>query len=78
MCYKKMGREHSSMMIFDCSRKLNDAHTSCKLCKQNMVDKNEPPAEMDLHCGLENLGPDGTYYMGGVNNGLGLGKLHVN
>ena len=66
------------MMIFDCSHKLNDAHTSCKVCKRNMVDKNEPPAGMDLNCGLKNLGLDGTCYMGGVNNGLGLGKLQVN
>ena len=43
-----------------------------------MVDKNEPPAGMDLNCGLKNLGLDGTCYMGGVNNGLGLGKLQVN
>jgi hypothetical protein len=34
----------------------------------------EPAAGMELHGGLENPGPDGTYYMGGVNNGLGLGK----
>lgn len=33
----------------------------------------EPPAGMELHGGLENPGPDGAYYMGGVNNGLGLG-----
>ena len=33
----------------------------------------EPPAGMELHGGPENPGPDGAYYMGGVNNGLGLG-----
>ena len=33
----------------------------------------EPPAGMELHGRLENPGPDGAYYMGGVNNGLGLG-----
>jgi len=33
----------------------------------------EPPAGMELHGGMENPGPDGSYYMGGVNNGLGLG-----
>jgi len=34
----------------------------------------EPSAGMELHGGPENPGPDGAYYMGGVNNGLGLGK----
>lgn len=33
----------------------------------------EPPAGMELQGGLENPGPDGAYYMGGVNTGLGLG-----
>jgi hypothetical protein len=37
----------------------------------------EPPAGMDLHGGPDNPGPDGAYYMGGINNGLRLGKLQV-
>jgi hypothetical protein len=28
-----------------------------------------------LHNGSQVVAPDGTFYMGGVNNGLGLGEL---
>ena len=36
----------------------------------------KPPVCMDLHGEPDNSGPDGAYYMGDVNNGLGLGKLN--
>ena len=36
----------------------------------------KPPVCMDLHGESDNSGPDGAYYMGDVNNGLGLGKLN--
>ncbi|KAF8149133.1 hypothetical protein B0H34DRAFT_758164 [Crassisporium funariophilum] len=34
-----------------------------------------PPVGQELLGGIENPGPDGNYYMGGVNNGLGIGKF---
>jgi hypothetical protein len=34
-----------------------------------------PPVGRELYGGIENPGPDGNYYMGGVNNGLGIGKF---
>lgn len=37
----------------------------------------EPPSGTDLHGGPENPREDGSYYMGGVNNGLGLGVLFL-
>ena len=41
---------------------------------QSNNEENLAPVGEDLLGGLENLATDGAYYMGGVNNGLGLGK----
>ena len=37
----------------------------------------EQPVGVELLGGLDNIGEDGYYYMGGVNNGLGLGLCNA-
>ena len=44
-----------------------------------MIDEDinlEAPSGAELHGGLENPQEDGDYYMGGVNNGRGLGRCN--
>jgi hypothetical protein len=45
------------------------------LDEQVDIENAVPPAGVELYRGLEEPDTDGTYYMGGVNNGRGLGKL---
>ena len=44
----------------------------------NLVDGDfnvlKPPSGLELHGGWDQLDNDGNYYMGGVNNGKGLGE----
>lgn len=42
--------------------------------KQINATELEPPSGAELYGGPDNLREDGTYYMGGVNNGRGPGK----
>ena len=46
----------------------------------NFVDSDDnalkPPTGLELHGGWDQVDKDGNYYMGGVNNGKGLGE-HV-
>ena len=37
------------------------------------LDDEVPPAGLELYGGPDNQDADGNYYMGGVNNGCGLG-----
>ena len=43
------------------------------LDNQVYLDDEVPPAGLDLYGGPDNQDADGNYYMGGVNNGRGLG-----
>jgi hypothetical protein len=43
------------------------------LDEQDNLDDEVPPAGLELYGGSDNQDGDGNYYMGGVNNGHGLG-----